>query len=404
MNTQISYNYPLSTTQAPISDELRHSTVSDFLANTAVISFYKKWSLRLALLLLTSNTAFAASVPATLYTAGSGKVWSSPFTASASPGDGAWVTPTLPSQAWAAYFGNVQPSTTGINNCLAASAFSKLSNQDVTGFRLANDVLLVIEAGTMTGYHYVNSSLTSSTYTVLTGVFGANGVFSSNNSKSTTPWCLSASDRWAGARLQKTLPKATVANGVISLYVGPEAAYGSVAVPSIYFGIRANTSYTRVLTPSTIRIGPPTDCTLAFQDSNVAFGTVNNQNTDKQVIAVHPSQLNVQCASVNDNGSGTNRATVNLAFAGDQGRTPDTLALKDTADNVLAEIRAIRAVGISNCNDNNSNQVMFDNQPIELSDIAVGANPIPLTWVLCSNGSRQYGNGTAQATAVISWP
>ncbi|WP_127959439.1 hypothetical protein [Serratia microhaemolytica] len=359
------------------------------------------------LLSLTNAHSYAAlTIPLGPYNAGQGKVWSGNFNSSAGPGSAAFVNPTSISQPWGGYVTHTKPSIGGFNSCVASSLFNKLSNQNVTGLRLAEDVLLVIEAGTITGNHKIWADDYIPTTYSPTATFASTGLFSSNNSRSTTPWCVGNqySASYPGARLEPTLKRATLNGGRVALYIGPNAPSRSITIPALYFGIRVNTDFDTILNTSSIRISPPTSCTVGFQDQNIHFGNVNNVTADNQVLATESSKLNIQCPVVNDGGNGTNRVTLKLAFAGEPGRSTDTLALKDSNGSILAEIRGDKQLASGNCSITSSSQVLFNNVSSNIANVAVGTTEIPLTWTLCSNGLRQYGSGTAQAVATVSWP
>ncbi|WP_127959450.1 hypothetical protein [Serratia microhaemolytica] len=370
------------------------------------LSCNNKWKLP-ALLLLLFSAQYAGAIPGPSgsFTAGSGFVWSGSVSSS-------WQginSPTLTMPNTAAWGGMITDNFSSTNNvCPDPARFGTSSDGVLTGLILAPDVILGITSGTMqSSYTLVKKSTNTKTTSTVKGSWSSDGRLVST-ALSNGPWCISSNNHAAGIYSgQRISNDQGSMSGTLSLYIGPQAPLGKVASPRLaHSGAYRNSipGVREMLAASQFTIMAPTDCTVNFQDNNVAFGSVNNSLTDKQVLATYPSRLTVQCNSVDDGGSGSGQTALQLAFNGNLGRSGDSLALNDNTAQTLAEIRGIRATGGGDCTNTHSEQILFNNQPVTIANLGVGSSDLPLTWTLCSNGSRNYGYGTAQAIATLSWP
>ncbi|WP_127959449.1 hypothetical protein [Serratia microhaemolytica] len=364
------------------------------------------WSLSVILTLCCiPQDVTAAAGPSGTYSPGSGFVWStrisSSWTARGSPAF------PIPLAHWGVG-GMLTDAFTTTQTCINPSRYGTSSDGMLTGLQLAPDVILGMTSGTMRGDYYERDvDGTELRLRTVSGSWLNNGQLSTT-AVSNGVWCIGTLDAPPGlfAFVRLSDNRGTMA-GIIELYIGPNAPIGTVNSPRIGLGaayISTATGVREVLTASQFTITPPTDCTIGVLDNNVAFGVVTNPLADQQVLATYPSQLTIQCSSINDNQTGSGQATLQLSFNGLLGRSADTLSLHNTSQETLAEIRGIRASGSGDCTNTHPEQILFNNQPVSIANVGVGLTEIPLTWTLCSSASRKYGSGTAQAIVTISWP
>ncbi|WP_127956876.1 fimbrial protein [Serratia microhaemolytica] len=359
------------------------------------------WKMWATLLLLAAPGIASAAVagPSGTYTVGAGKVWSTPLSWSASIAQASWDPTINPYRHVGGALTTTLPDVGG--GCMNTSKIATLSTGAITGYKIAEDVILAMTAGNITGTYY--NQISGTTKTTVTGRWAANGAFTTTTI-ATSPWCVGLSSNDIGARLVRYETGTSLNNGVMALYIGPNAKTGTYTVPNFYLTQFNDTNviFPVVLQTSKFTISPPTDCTVSFQDSNVSFGMVSYNSADKEQLAVFPSQLNINCPSVVDQGNNT--TTVKLAFSGNSGRTTDTLMLKGSSGASMAEIRGVRTANTAGCSSLDAAQIQFNGQSVDVPNVGVGQTAIPLTWTLCSNAASEYGLGTAQATATITWP
>ncbi|WP_127959569.1 hypothetical protein [Serratia microhaemolytica] len=366
----------------------------------------QKWKLSAILALFSAQNINAATGPTGSFAPGSGFVWSTSVV-------GSWTGTTSPTlglpsaDPWGGMITDNFLST--INVCMNPALFGTSSDGVFSGLVLAPDVILGMSSGTIQGEYWV-SNINNGTHVTYT----SSGSWSSNgnlvtSSLTTTPWCLGTQQHSLGpgyGAVRTSSHRGTM-SGVMSLYIGPLAPLGNINSPRLGHSARSRSStppVTQLIPASQFTITLPTDCTVGFQDNNVSFGAVTHLQADKQILATYSSQLTIQCNTINDGGSGTGQTTLQLAFSGSLGRNTDTLALNNTNAETLAEIRGILAAESGDCTTTHNEQILFNNQPTNIANVAEGSTEIPLTWTLCSNSLRHYGGGTAQAIATLSWP
>lgn len=337
--------------------------------------------------------------PSGLYAPGAGFVWSGQFSATIN---------SLPTESTTSPYNISVPIVGSISfsnlsgqtvyACYQPSNFGWSSDRVAYGYLVAEDVILAITEGTISGgyAHSIYSSGDNPNQTTRSGSWSSDGNLITDGD-TYNPWCLSsrASERylWLTPYAQNT----SSTSGKISLYIGPKAAPKKYSSINLWFYRTFTTNSQQLIASSSFSVAKISSCTIGLEGQSVNFGVVSQSASDSQILGVFPSQLNINC-------EGVGSVPMSLSFTGSQGRYTDTLALDGTeGQGTLAEIRGVRAVGAGYC-DNNADSIQFQGQQVSIGNVGVGLTSVPLTWSLCSNGSGGMGVGTSQAIVTLTWP
>ncbi|WP_127960192.1 hypothetical protein [Serratia microhaemolytica] len=391
-------------TNGLLQPERAHTLSASF--GTTCTRFVLQAAATLLLSCTLSSVHAASAGPAGTYPVGNKASWSTQVSGAVRSTTHLPVASDNSRYPWGAYLSDTPPRVgfNNMNTCLPASKFATMSDGSVSGYRIANDILLVTTFGNLFGRYWWHNG-TSYIYQSVRGDFQGNGRMNfTEPNAAASYWCLAARTVDRNATLTQTGgSSADIANAFIVLYIGPKAVPGTYNSPSIYLGRVFNENYLTLVNNSSFRVVPATDCSIALQDANVDFGPVNNTRTDRAVLGSFTSGLDIQCATIY-NSSGGNTIAMTLKFAGTVGRANYALSLRDTGNVELAEVHGVRSNTTVSCNSAVTNKITFSGTNVSIGNIGAGLTSIPLTWTLCSNGALNYGNGTARATVTLSWP
>lgn len=376
-----------------------------------VSRYFKRWKIAGAFALSCTSfivSAAGASGPTGLFSAGDGVVWQASVsgTATGRVGGASFTSPGL--RPWIGTITDTVGAGISLTNCMANNRFGWSSDDAIIGLIIGPDIILAMTSGTVTGaYAFRTSAIGVPTVLNGSGAWSAMGIAAATggvNILVINPWCfgLSAMPNNAIEIFTNTGNHANI-SGTFQLYIGPNAVNGTYSVPQLFAGRVQTGVGDTLLTASSFQVGQPSSCSMSFADANVDFGNVIKSTDMVTPLASFNSQLSINCSSIYDGGSGTGVAAMALSFEGTQGRTTDTLALRRTgATSPLAEVRGSFQQETTPCSTGTSS-IQFNATATSIN-LSQGTTNVPLIWTLCNNGSDQYGVGTAQVTATLTWP
>lgn len=384
-------------------DGIKNMRLRQLINNKNIRSTYVVFS-RKAVLLTIFSCSFYTQAQDLVISAGKSGSISTPINATINLSPPADRTAYL-DWGYALFYGlRIAGASTGVGgyDCLNYSSNFTTTSDGVWGYKLGNDVVMTFDGemkGTVT---YTGGSKSQhSTFSSSTGYVGWNN--------STVPTFCAGYNALGLAGSTVTISKSgtntSSFQGSIGIYAGPNAAVGTYTTPTVELiqaidGSVSGYYASKMLSVAgTVRVVPELVCSVNAPPT-IDFGSVNIQGLGSGVLLAHKNQdLILDCT-----GDSRLTQTMTVKFNGDyEGGYFGRLSVSDTTGRLLGYIRARYLNDGGTCSADTTNEVTFNESKPRITQAKAGQVVVPITWSLCTNGSGLYGEGSAQATASVTW-
>lgn len=355
--------------------------------------------------LLGQPHALSLSGPSGEYDVGGGLVWSNTVNDTYRSATG-WGYQTLMNQSCFAF--NIRSAD---NNSIFNSASTTYTSSDgtYTGLKIAEDILFIVKDATVntSGGGGSNGGATFNSYGKTTAT-GSAVIQSSPFTYCVTGTSYNNFPNPMGAGRSLSF------NGMIAIYVGPNAQPGQYSIPAFYAGLYMETGVP-LSSAGYITVKNPLSCSISTPPK-IDFGKVNvwdwEGNTSgtpggnrKDVLGVVDGNFSINCTGNNDV-----LTPVKLTLKGDtQGYANDLKMTMDATGEVApATIRASIKSIYSACSNSgtyfNSGTAAEAGNVVDLGNLTVGSHQVPYRFSLCALGQGfKIGAASATATVTIDW-
>ncbi|WP_272689428.1 hypothetical protein [Providencia sp. PROV033] len=338
------------------------------------------------------------------YGVGEGLVWSDAVNDTYRSATG-WGYQTIMSQSCFAF--NIRSAD---DNSIWNSASTTYTSSDgkYTGLKIAEDILFIVKDATVNTYGGGgdNGGATFNSY----GKTTATGSAVIQNSPFT--YCVTGTS-YNSFPNPMGAGRSISFNGMVAIYVGPNAQPGKYSIPAFYAGLYKEPGIT-LSSAGFITVKTRLSCSVSAPPK-IDFGKVNiwewEGNTSGtpggkfgDVLGVVEGNFTINCT-----GDGNTRASATLTLDGAKGRYTDDL--KVTMDATGEEAPASVRVTIKDLSPPCSSGVSWgpvSSKPtanvVKLDDLAPGTSQVPYRFSLCSTGQGfKGGAASASATIKLDW-
>ena len=337
------------------------------------------------------------------YDVGEGLVWSDAVNDTYRSATG-WGYQTLMGQSCFAF--NIRSAD---DNSIWNSASTTYTSSDgkYTGLKIAEDILFIVKDATVNTYGGGdNGGATFNSY----GKTTATGSAVIQNSPFT--YCVTGTS-YNSFPNPMGAGRSISFNGMVAIYVGPNAQPGKYSIPAFYAGLYmepgiplSSAGYITVKTRLSCSVSAPPK--IDFGKVNIWEWEGNTSGTPGgkfgDVLGVVEGNFTINCT-----GDGNTRASATLTLDGAKGRYTDDL--KVTMDATGEEAPASVRVTIKNLSPPCSSGVSWgpvSGKPnanvVKLDDLVPGTSQVPYRFSLCSTGQGfKGGAASASATIKLDW-